>query len=525
MHCSTASTTMSRLSIVPAESRVVDKPTEDHHVSSIVYGSAAARQGIKRFELNDGEMDARLAQRFVQDELLLDASPALNLASFVTTYMEPEVEQLMLQNLSKNFIDAEEYPACAEVEMRCVNMIARLFNAPLDDPTSEALGVSTVGSSEAIILAVLAAKARWKEMRLAAGKDASKPNIVMNAAVQVCWEKAARYLEVEEKYWYCRPGQYVLDPQEAVDLVDENTILVVGILGTTYTGQYEPIEKLNELLEEKCQKTPDLDVYIHVDAASGGFVAPFVNPSLKWDFQLSRVASINASGHKYGLCYAGVGWAVWRGKQFLPDSVCFTVNYLGSPQVSFTLNFSKPAINVIAQYYQFLRLGKAGYRAIMETLTSTADFLAEEVMKLNGGDFFEILSDGQGQGLPLVAWRIVKADCPYDEFAIASHLRQRGWVVPAYTMAPHTEEMKLLRVVVREDFSRSRAITFLRDLKDTLHYLDHAPAEIQKHLSKSEGSGTPAVAASRVKHSKKHHVHLHEKHSLQGKYGKTHAIC
>ncbi|CEQ42780.1 SPOSA6832_04628 [Sporobolomyces salmonicolor] len=480
-------------------------PTEDHHVSSIVYGrttnlqplgvdSAAARQGIKRFELPDEEMDSRLAQRFVQDELLLDASPALNLASFVTTYMEPEAEQLMLQNLSKNFIDAEEYPSCAEVEMRCVNMIARLFNAPLDDPTSEALGVSTVGSSEAIILAVLAAKARWKEMRLAAGKDASKPNIVMNAAVQVCWEKAARYLEVEEKYWYCRPGQYVLDPQEAIDLVDENTILVVGILGTTYTGQYEPIEKLNALLEEKCQKTPGLDVYIHVQV-------------------LSRVASINASGHKYGLCYAGVGWALWRGKQFLPDSVCFTVNYLGSPQVSFTLNFSKPAINVIAQYCkseslipnktahessdQFLRLGKAGYRAIMETLTSTADYVAEEVMKLNGGDFFELLSEGQAQGLPLVAWRIVKADCPYDD-----------------TMAPHTEEMKLLRVV-----------TFLRDLKDTLHYLDHAPAEIQKHLSKSEGSGTLAVAASRVKHSKKQNVHLHEKHSLQGKYGKTHAIC
>ncbi|GAA6041951.1 hypothetical protein JCM8097_000238 [Rhodosporidiobolus ruineniae] len=436
--------------------------------------------------------------------------------------MEDEAEKLMTENLSKNFIDVEEYPALGEIETRSVNIIARLFNAPLDNPDAEAVGVSCVGSSESIILAVLAAKRRWQNKRRAEGKDVSKPNIVMNSAVQVCWEKAARYLEVEEKYWYCRPGQYVADPQELVDLVDENTILVCAILGTTYTGQYEDVLQINNLLKQKNEKE-GLDVYIHVDAASGGFVAPFVNPDLPWDFRLPLVASINTSGHKYGLAYAGVGWAFWRDHSFIPEEIIFTVNYLGAPQASFTLNFSKSGVQVVGQYYQLLRLGKAGYRAIMTNLTKTADYLADEILKIGDG-MFELLSEGHGKSLPLVAWNI-KKEKPYDEFAIASHLRQRGWVVPAYTMAPHTEQMKLLRVVVREDFTKSRADTFLRDLREAIDYLENAPKAVQEHMSKSQAAGDTKSKHHPVHHSKKHTVHVHEKHSLGGKHGKTHAVC
>ena len=206
-----------------------------------------------------------------------------------------------------------------EIEARCVNIVAKMFNAP-DNPEGQhnALGVSTVGSSEAIILGVLAAKRRWQKQRKAAGKSIEKPNLVMNAAVQVCWEKAARYLEVEERYWNTKPGVYAADPKELVDLVDENTILVCAILGTTYTGEYEDVKEINRLLELK-NKELGLDVHIHVDAASGGFVAPFVKPDLEWDFRCSLVCSINTSGHKYGLAYAGVGYLVLRDKSYLPE--------------------------------------------------------------------------------------------------------------------------------------------------------------------------------------------------------------
>jgi len=470
--------------------------------------------------MNEEELPARIAARFVHDELLMDGTPALNLASFVTTYMEDEAEKLMLENLSKNFIDVEEYPALGEIETRCVNMIARLFNAPLNDSNSEALGVSTIGSSEAIILSVLAAKRRWQNARKAAGKPHDKPNIVMNAAVQVCWEKAARYLEVEERFWYCTSERYIMDPKEAIDLVDENTILVCAILGSTYTGEYEDIVGLNDMLAKK-NKEEGLDVYIHVDAASGGFVVPFVNPQLQWDFRVPLVCSINVSGHKYGLAYAGVGWALWRSKDFLPEEILFTVNYLGSPQVSFTLNFSKSAVQVIGQYYQLIRLGKSGYRAIMSNLTQTADFLAESIMKTGEGKKFVLMSKGGGEGLPLVAWRLAKKE-KYDEFAIARHLRTRGWIVPAYTMAPHASELKLLRVVVREDFSRHRCETFLRDLSAAIKFLDDMPAAVLDHLA-GHPEGSPAVSRNNNKQTRKRHHH--DKHTLQGKHGKTHGVC
>jgi glutamate decarboxylase len=427
--------------------------------------------------------------------------------------MECEAEKLMVDAFNKNFIDYEEYPVTADIQNRCVSMIGRLFNIPVDDPDSNAMGTSTVGSSEAIMLATLAMKKRWQNKRKAQGKDYSRPNIVMNAAVQVCWEKAARYFDVEEKFVYCTKDRYVIDPKEAVDLIDENTIGICSILGTTYTGEYEDTKAINDLLIER-----KIDCPIHVDAASGGFVAPFVNPNLVWDFRLEKVVSINVSGHKYGLVYPGVGWVVWRDPEFLPKELIFNVNYLGADQATFTLNFSRGASQVIGQYYQLIRLGKKGYRSIMCNLTRTADYLSAAVEQMG----FIVLSKGRGTGLPLVAFRLnPEHGHKFDEFAIAHQLRERGWVVPAYTMAPHSEGMKLMRVVVREDFSRSRCDALIQDLVlavKELSKMDEKKLEMHGEYMKSHGAKTG-------KHKNMNQQYTDEKHSLSGKHGKTHAIC
>lgn len=482
-------------------------------VTSNVYGSSFAAMDLPRHEMPDDEMPREIAYRMIKDDLTLDGTPTLNLASFVTTYMEEEAEKLMVEAFSKNFIDYEEYPVSADIQNRCVNMIARLFNIPTHDDNTNAMGTSTIGSSEAIMLATLAMKKAWVNKRKAEGKDYSRPNIVMNSAVQVCWEKAARYFDVEEKYVYCTKDRYVIDPKEAVDLVDENTIGICSILGTTYTGEYEDTKGINDLLIER-----NIDCPIHVDAASGGFVAPFVNPDFVWDFRLEKVVSINTSGHKYGLVYPGVGWAVWRDPKYLPKELIFNINYLGADQASFTLNFSRGASQVIGQYYQLIRLGKRGYRSIMINLTRTADYLAHSVQELG----FILMSKTRGEGLPLVAFRLdPKHKHQFDEFAVAHQLRERGWVVPAYTMAPHSEGLKMMRVVVREDFSRSRCDALVQDIKlavETLKKMDET--KLAQH---QEQVKTQAHRTGRAK--KMNQQFVGEKHSLQGKTGKTHAVC
>ncbi|EPE29920.1 PLP-dependent transferase [Glarea lozoyensis ATCC 20868] len=491
--------------------KVAEQSDQDQFTTS-VYGSRFASEDLPKHEMPETEMPKEVAYRMIKDDLSLDGNPMLNLASFVTTYMEKEVEDLMTESFSKNFIDYEEYPQSADIQNRCVSMIGRLFNAPLDGDMAP-VGTSTVGSSEAIMLAVLAMKKKWKNARQAAGKPTDRPNIVMSSAVQVCWEKAARYFEVEEKYVYCTENRYVIDPEETVSLVDENTIGICVILGTTYTGQYEDAKAVNDLLIKK-----NIDTVIHIDAASGGFVAPFVVPELEWDFRLEKVVSINVSGHKYGLVYPGVGWVVWRAPEYLPKELVFNINYLGADQSSFTLNFSKGASQVIGQYYQLIRLGKHGYRAIMGNLTRTADYLAESLEQLG----FVLMSEKNGKGLPLVAFRIdPKSNKHYDEFAIAHQLRQRSWVVPAYTMAPHTNDLKMLRVVVREDFSKSRCDQLLDDIKLCQGVLDKMDKdEIKKH--------NDFIRLNQSHSGRRQNVHPHyrnEKHSLQGKTGKTHAAC
>jgi glutamate decarboxylase len=488
--------------------------SDEDAVATSVYGSRFAAEDLPKHEMPDREMPKEIAYKMIKDELSLDGNPMLNLASFVTTYMEDEVEKLMTDAFPKNFIDYEEYPVTADIQNRCVSMIGRLFHAPVSEGSeADAVGTSTVGSSEGIMLAVLAMKKRWKNKRKAEGKSTENPNIIMSSAVQVCWEKATRYFEIEEKLVYCTPDRYVIDPEETVNLIDENTIGICAILGTTYTGEYEDVKAVNDLLVKK-----GIDCPIHVDAASGGFVAPFIVPDLEWDFRCEKVVSINVSGHKYGLVYPGVGWIVWRSAEFLPKELVFNINYLGADQASFTLNFSKGASQVIGQYYQLIRLGKHGYKAIMSNLTRTANYLSEALDGLG----FIIMSKQAGRGLPLVAFRLKPdEERNYDEFTLAHKLRARGWVVPAYTMAPHTENLKMLRVVVREDFSKSRCDALITDIKlcmSLLHSLDEDA--IKKH---EDFVRQHSMNSAQAKH--RHPRFRGEKHSMQGKHGKTHAIC
>ncbi|KAL6521380.1 hypothetical protein OROGR_017949 [Orobanche gracilis] len=378
---------------------------------------------------------------------------------------------------------------------RCVNIIAHLFNAPLGDGEA-AVGVGTVGSSEAIMLAGLAFKRKWQNKMKEQGKPYDKPNIVTGANVQVCWEKFARYFEVELKEVKLRDGYYVMDPEKAVEMVDENTICVAAILGSTLNGEFEDVKRLNDLLVEKNKET-GRDTPIHVDAASGGFIAPFLYPELEWDFRLPLVKSINVSGHKYGLVYAGIGWAIWRSKVDLPEELIFHINYLGADQPTFTLNFSKGSSQVIAQYYQLIRLGHEGYRNIMENCQENAMVLKAGLERIGR---FNIVS--KDIGVPLVAFSL-KDNTRHNEFEISDTLRRFGWIVPAYTMPPNAQHVTVLRVVIREDFSRTLAERLVTDIEKVMHELDSIPARVTEMLTakrsvEEEGHHHPSVVRKSV---------------------------
>ena len=434
------------------------------------YTGRLSTDPIPSMRLPDEAMEPAAAYRFIHDELMLDGSSRLNLATFVTTWMDPEAERLMAETFDMNMIDKDEYPATAAIESRCVAMVADLFHAEnlRDDDVSTAVGVSTIGSSEAVMLGGLALKWRWKERVSKNDPNAWKgrtPNLVMGSNVQVVWEKFCRYFEVEPRYLPMAEDRYVITPEQVVEAVDENTIGVVGILGTTYTGELEPIAQICAALD-KLASEKGLDIPVHVDAASGGFVVPFLDPDLKWDFRLPRVASINVSGHKYGLTYPGVGFVVWRNADQLPEDLVFRVNYLGGDMPTFTLNFSRPGNQVVGQYYNFLRLGRAGYTSVMQTLSNTARWFADQLAKSR---HFEVISDGSQ--IPVVAFRL-SGDFGYNEFDVSAGLRSFGWQVPAYTMPDGAKDVSVLRVVVREGLSADLARSLWEDLHAVLDNLD-----------------------------------------------------
>lgn len=452
--------------------------TESRRVVEPMFGSREMASPIPRFEIPDREMSADAAYQLIHDELQLDGTPVLNLASFVTTWMEPEADRLFAEVASKNFIDQEEYPATNHIEQRCVSILADLFHAGATG--DQAVGTSTVGSSEAIHLCGMAMKRNWAKRQDAKGKDTTKPNLVMSSAVHVTWEKFCRYFEVECRERPLAEGRYVIDPDDAIAACDENTIGVVGILGTTYTGHFEPISALNDRLVELNDKT-GWQIALHVDAASGGFVAPFAYPDLEWDFRLPAVRSINTSGHKYGLVYPGVGWAIWRDTDDLPHELIFHDSYLGNDQSTFDLNFSKPSASIIGQYYNLIRLGRDGYTAVMENLLGTCQFLTESIEERGRCD---VLS-GPGN-LPVICVRITPEMAAANAHDVSHHLRQRGWIVPAYTMPEAIEDMTVLRCVVREGFSRNLGDRLIGDFGEVVDELIANPPVAPKPHRRSK---------------------------------------
>jgi glutamate decarboxylase len=385
-----------------------------------------------------------VAYQIVHDELSLDANPSLNLASFVSTWMEPQARRLIDETLSKNLIDEVEYPQTHAVASHVIAMLADLFHAPFG---TEAVGVTTVGSSEAILLAFLAHKRTWQNRRRAQGLPHDRPNLVMGADVHTCLEKFTRYFEVEARIAPMQPGSYVLTADDVAARVDENTIAVCGIVGTTFTGQMDAIVEINALLAN-LEETRGWRIPLHVDAASGGFVLPFAHPDLAWDFRLSHVRSINVSNHKFGLVYPGLGTLVFREPSDLPEELVFRINYLGGDMPNFSLNFSRPSAQVVAQYYNFLRLGRSGYERIIGSILENARYLAKRVEALGP---FEML--GAAELFPVVVAK-ARDGAELQLQGVSAGLREYGWVVPAYTLPPHADETVVLRMVVRENLSR-----------------------------------------------------------------------
>jgi glutamate decarboxylase len=432
---------------------------------------AAMQLAPPMYRIPDRPIEPATAYRLIHDELMLDGNARLNLATFVTTWMEPEATVLMAECAEKNMIDKDEYPQTAELERRCVAILADLWNAP--DPHT-AIGCSTTGSSEACMLAGLALKRRWMNAnadRYAAG---AKPNLVMGINVQVCWEKFCTFWEVEPRYVPMEGERYHLDGETAAAQVDENTIGVVAILGSTMDGSYEPVWEICAKLDELQQRT-GLDVSVHVDGASGAMIAPFLDPDMHWDFRQPRVASINTSGHKYGLVYPGVGWVLWRNHDALPEELVFKVNYLGGDMPTFALNFSRPGAQVVAQYYNFLRLGWEGYRQVQQACRDVAGHLADGVGAMPE---FRLLT--RGDQLPVFAFTIADDITDFDVFDVSRRMRERGWQVPAYTFPKDRTDLAVIRLVVRNGFSHDLADLLLADLGRLLPQLHKQPAPMQQ---------------------------------------------
>jgi glutamate decarboxylase len=461
-----------------------EHPQTHEHLEEDPYETEMARRGAPKLRFPARECNPRLAHALVHDELLLDGVARMNLATFCTTWAEPEALALLAESFDKNIVDKDEYPQTAELESRCVRMLADLWHSPHPGTT---LGTSTTGSSEAAMLSGLAAKFRWRARRRdgdPAHPDPGRPerpNMVCGP-VQVCWEKFARYFDVEIRQVPMDRGRYLMGPEQCVERCDENTIMVVATLGQTFTGLFEDVPGIAAALDE-LEASKGIDVPLHVDGASGALLAPFTAPEIPWDFQVERVKSINASGHKTGLAPLGCGWAVWREKQDMPEEMVFNVNYLGGEMPTFNLNFSRPGGQVVVQYYDFIRLGREGYGRVHGATYETCAHLAREIAKLGP---FEIVHAGDPErGIAAVSWTLAEgADPGFNLFDLADRLRARGWLVPAYTLPADLEEVAIQRILVRHGFSRDMADLLLDDMRRSLKLLEDHPPSVS--LSESE---------------------------------------
>jgi glutamate decarboxylase len=453
--------------------------TQTDSLLDAVFATEDLQNPVAKYSIPDKESRSEDAYQIVRDELILDGNARQNLATFVQTWEDEAVHKLMDLSINKNMIDKDEYPQTAEIENRCVRMLADLWNAP--DPANS-IGTSTIGSSEACMLGGMAAKWRWRARMKALGKSTDKPNMVCGP-VQVCWHKFTTYWDVELREIPMEPGNLIMDPQRMLAAVDENTIAVVPTFGVTYTGQYELVEPLQDALDH-LYSTKGIDVDIHVDAASGGFLSPFCAPKIKFDFRLPRVKSISASGHKYGLAPVGVGWVVWRTIDDLPKELTFAVDYLGGTTPTIAINFSRPAGQVICQYYDFLRLGKEGYRKVHGACYDTAQYLAEAIKELGPFEFFH---DGNPEtGIPAVCWKIKKGANPgYNLYDLPDRLRLRGWQVPAFALAGGCSDWVVMRIMVRQGVSKDMAMLLVDDIKRAISHFQVHPVTVSMTAKES----------------------------------------
>lgn len=432
--------------------------TQSDELHQAAYAARWVDHPVPKFKLPAHGMDPEAAYRLVHDELNLDGNPALNLASFVTSWMEPQADRLATETLGKNMIDQDEYPQTEAIHERVVSMIGRLFHAPHD---ATPVGTATIGSSEAIMLAMLAHRTSWRNRRKAEGKPYDRPNLVIGADVHTCWEKFTRYFDVEARIAPMHVDDYTLSAADVEARIDENTIAVGALLGTTFTGQIDDLAGIDALLQ-RVERERGLRIPLHIDAASGGFLAPFTRPELAWDFRLPSVRSINVSNHKFGGVYPGMGTVVFRDRSDLPDELVFHIDYLGGDMPNYSLNFSRPSSSVLLQYYTFLRLGHRGFERIAQAMIDNAEALTNGLL---GTGAFVALHDRES--FPVV---VVRAQDPdeVDVFQLSDALRRRGWIIPAYPMPPDAQEIKVLRMVVKESFSRDMVDLLLADVRREL---------------------------------------------------------
>ncbi len=441
-------------------------------VHESLFASAQLAQALPKYKFPEHETFPDIAFQVIEDELLLDGNARQNLATFCQTWEEPQVHKLMDMAIDKNLMDKDEYPQSAELERRCVHMLADLWNAP---DAANTVGTSSLGSSEACMLAGLAAKWRWRAKRKAEGKSTDTPNMVCGP-VQVVWHKFARYWDIEMREIPMSPGRYCMDAEQMLPMIDENTMLVVSTFGVTYTGTYEPVLELSEALD-RLQSQKGFDVDIHVDGASGAFLAPFCAPDVQFDFRVPRVKSISTSGHKFGLAPLGVGWVIWSDKAELPEDLIFHVSYLGGDMPDFQINFSRPAGQIIAQYYDFIRLGHKGYQRVHQACYDTGAFLAKEIAKL--GPFELLCASDPATGIPAVTWRIKEGEDPgYTLFDLADRLRVRGWQVPAYPLTGSASDVTVQRILVRQGFDRDLASILVDDFAASVAHFDQHPVSV-----------------------------------------------
>ncbi len=447
-----------------------------------VFSNDPLNSTLPKYQLNEESIDPELAYLLIKDDLLDEGNARLNLATFCQTYMEPAAVRIMSETLEKNAIDKSEYPQTTDLENRCVNIIADLWNVPEDSPY---IGTSTVGSSEACMLGGLAMKFAWREKAKQAGIDilGRKPNLVISSGFQVCWEKFCVYWDIEMRCVPLDPDHMSLNMDTVMDYVDNDTIGIIAIMGITYTGKYDDVKKLDELVEIYNQ-TAVIPVSIHVDGASGGLFAPFIFPDLEWDFRLKNVVSINTSGHKYGLVYPGIGWIIWKDKCYLPSELIFSVSYLGGDLPTMAINFSRSSSQIIGQYFNFLTYGYRGYQKIHQRTRSVAKYIAAE---LEQTQLFDIYNDGDN--IPIVCWKLkANLDKPWSLYDLADRLRTTGWQVPAYPLPDNLSDLIIQRVVVRQDLSLQLAISFINDIKESIDALDHAHIIIYGNSDENKGA-------------------------------------